>query len=49
MNEDAEADIQGFYMMPPAGEESDGWDNSDAEDGEPDHMSRNLLKVCIFF
>jgi len=40
--------VQGFYLNPPKGDDSDGYDISDTEEGEPEAFSRNLLLVCSY-
>ena len=40
--------VEGFYLNPPEGDDSDGYDNSDNEEGDPDAISRNLLQVCTY-
>jgi hypothetical protein len=40
--------VEGFYLNPPEGDDSDGYDNSGTEEGDPDASSRNLLQVCIY-
>jgi len=36
-------------VNPPEGDDSDGYDNSDTEEGAPHSLSRNLLRVSKNF
>jgi hypothetical protein len=47
LDEDEVLDAEGIYLDPPEGDESDGYDVSDTEEGEPTAISRNLLQVCL--
>ncbi len=47
LDEDKVLDVEGIYLDPPEGDESDGYDVSDTEEGEPTAISRNLLQVCF--
>ncbi len=47
LDEDEVLDVEGIYLDPPEGDESDGYDVSDTEEGEPTAISRNLLQVCL--
>jgi hypothetical protein len=36
--------VEGIYLNPPDGDDSDGYDYSD-EEGQPEALSRNILQV----
>jgi len=40
--------VQALYLNPPEGEDSDGYDDSDTEEGHPEDISRNILQVCTY-
>ncbi len=42
-----ELDVEAVYMDPPEAADSDGYDNSDTEEGNPNNFSWNILKVCL--
>ena len=39
--------VQGIYLNPPEGDDSDGYDDSDTEEGEPTAIHRNLLQATV--
>jgi hypothetical protein len=39
--------VQGIYLNPPEGDDSDGYDDSDTEEGGPEAIHRNLLQATV--
>jgi len=37
--------VEDIYLNPPSGDDSDGYDDSDTEEGEPHKISRTILQV----
>ena len=40
--------VHGFYLNPPEGDDSEGYDDSDIEEGDPVLIHKNLLEVRNF-
>ncbi len=45
LDEEYLLDVDGIYLNPPSGDESDGYDESDKEAGYPVKISRPILQV----
>jgi hypothetical protein len=41
--------VEAVYINPPEGDDSDGYDDSDTEEGKATALSRNILQVIIDF
>ena len=47
LSDQPEVQVDGIYLKAPEGDDSDGYDDSDTEEGQADFLSRNLLKVSF--
>ena len=47
LSDQPEVQVDGIYLNAPEGDDSDGYDDSDTEEGQADFLSRNLLKVSF--
>lgn len=45
LEDDQNINVEGFYLNPPEGDDSDGYDDSDTEEGHPEALGRNILQV----
>jgi hypothetical protein len=45
LEDDDDLDVEAIYVNPPQEDESDGYDNSDDEEGEAESLNRNMLQV----
>jgi hypothetical protein len=44
LDDEQSLNVEGIYLNPPEGDDSDGYDDSD-EEGQPEALSRNILQV----
>ena len=47
LSDQPEVQVDRIYLNAPEGDDSDGYDDSDTEEGQADFLSRNLLKVSF--
>ncbi len=48
LEQDDTVAVDGIYVNPPEGDDSDGYDDSDTEEGQSAALSRNILKVNFY-